>query len=74
MKIRSIYMPTSQPVDWIEVFDKCATDEGVSLSEWVGIACLKKAACHLGLDDKWVSDVSSARARRGRPAVGEVQK
>jgi len=74
MKIRSVFMPTSQPIDWIEVFDKCAADQGMSLSEWVGVACLAKAAKDLGRDGSWVAEVSSARSKRGRPRVGEVSK
>lgn len=34
-------MATSQPPDWLEAFQRQASLEGISLSEWVGQACLR---------------------------------
>lgn len=34
-------MATSQPEDWIEAFQRQASLEGLTISEWVGLACLK---------------------------------
>lgn len=33
------YLNTTQPASWISAFKAQAKEEGVSLSEWVGIQC-----------------------------------
>lgn len=32
-------MTTSQPKDWIEAWRNAASEEGVTLAEWVGACC-----------------------------------
>lgn len=39
--MRKRQMTTSQPESWIEAFQKQASLEGMTFSEWVGQACLR---------------------------------
>jgi hypothetical protein len=37
---KSVYMPTSQPAEWVQAFTEEAKANGMTLSEWVGYSCL----------------------------------
>jgi len=57
---------TTQPADWIELAQKAASLEGVTLSEFVGLAMVDRAHRILGIDPvKGWKKLS--RRTRGRP-------
>lgn len=39
---RSVLMPTTQPAEWVLEFESAASENGFTLSEWVGQACLNQ--------------------------------
>ena len=64
MAIKSL--GTTQPADWIEIAQKAASLEGVTLSEFVGLAMVDRAFAVLGTDPvKGWKKLS--RRTRGRP-------
>jgi uncharacterized protein (DUF1778 family) len=57
---------TTQPADWIELAQKAASLEGVTLSEFVGLAMVDRAFAVLGTDPAKGWKKLSKRTR-GRP-------
>lgn len=61
--------PTSQPADWWEAFAKQAKQEGMSLSAWIGLACLK--ALPVSDETNWsVESVLQTHGLSPRPKKG----
>lgn len=53
------FMQTTQPADWKAAFQAEAKQEGLSLSEWVGVCCLHRLGS--------VARESLSDRTRGRP-------
>jgi len=58
-------LDTTQPSAWVEAIRKAASLEGVTLSEFVGEACLARAAKVLGVSLKQLKAELGERIRRG---------
>lgn len=58
-------LDTTQPATWVQAIRKAASLEGVTLSEFVGEACLVRAAKILGVSLKELKAELGERIRRG---------
>ena len=58
-------LDTTQPSAWVEAIRKAASLEGVTLSEFVGEACLARAAKVLGVSLKQLKAELGERIQRG---------
>ena len=58
-------LDTTQPATWVEAIRKAASLEGVTLSEFVGEACLDRAASITGRKPKELRKQLGERIRRG---------
>ncbi len=58
-------LDTTQPSAWVQAIRKAASLEGVTLSEFVGEACLARAAKILGVSLKELKAELGERIRRG---------
>ena len=58
-------LDTTQPSAWVEAIRKAASLEGVTLSEFVGEACLDRAAKALGVSPSGLRRRIGKRIRRG---------
>ncbi len=58
-------LDTTQPAAWVDAIRKAASLEGVTLSEFVGEACLARAAKILGVSVKQLKAELGERVRRG---------
>ena len=58
-------LDTTQPSAWVQAIRKAASLEGVTLSEFVGEACLARAAKVLGVSLKELKAQLGERIRRG---------
>jgi uncharacterized protein (DUF1778 family) len=58
-------LDTTQPATWVQAIRKAASLEGVTLSEFVGEACLARAAKILGVSLKQLKAELGERIRRG---------
>jgi uncharacterized protein (DUF1778 family) len=63
-------MGTSQPPDWIELAKKAAKREGLTLSEFIGLAMVDRAHRVLKIDSGSGWRRLSERSARGRPKNG----
>lgn len=63
---QAVSMGTTQPPDWVKHFKRAASLEGVTFSEWVGLACLDRFAHTQGKQVSEVIDQFSHRVPRGR--------
>lgn len=65
-------LPVTQPEDWWEAFKRQASLEGMTLSEWVGQACLKSLP--FGDEADWtVANAIEAHGLSQRPRRGNVK-
>jgi hypothetical protein len=55
-------LTTTQPADWIEAMRKAAKQSSLTLSEWIGKACIKEAK-RQGVDCTGLTE----RRKKGRP-------
>jgi uncharacterized protein (DUF1778 family) len=62
---KSARLETTQPPSHNKVFRKAASLEGITLSEFVGEACLARAAKILGVSLKELKAELGERIRRG---------
>lgn len=58
-------LDTTQPATWVQAIRKAASLEGVTLSEFVGEACLDRAARITGEKAKDLRKQLGERVRRG---------
>ncbi len=58
-------LDTTQPATWVQAIRKAASLEGVTLSEFVGEACLDRAARITGEKPKDLRKQLGERIRRG---------
>jgi uncharacterized protein (DUF1778 family) len=58
-------LDTTQPATWVQAIRKAASLEGVTLSEFVGEACLDRAARVTGEKPKDLRKQLGERIRRG---------
>jgi uncharacterized protein (DUF1778 family) len=58
-------LDTTQPATWVQAIRKAASLEGVTLSEFVGEACLDRAARVTGDKPKDLRKQLGERIRRG---------
>lgn len=58
-------LDTTQPLAWVQAIRKAASLEGVTLSEFVGEACLDRAARITGEKPKDLRKQLGERVRRG---------
>jgi uncharacterized protein (DUF1778 family) len=58
-------LDTTQPATWVDAIRKAASLEGVTLSEFVGEACLDRAARITGEKPKDLRAELGERVRRG---------
>jgi uncharacterized protein (DUF1778 family) len=58
-------LDTTQPATWVDAIRKAASLEGVTLSEFVGEACLDRAARIKGEKPKDLRKQLGERVRRG---------
>jgi uncharacterized protein (DUF1778 family) len=58
-------LDTTQPASWVNAIRKAASLEGVTLSEFVGEACLDRAARVTGEKPKDLRRQLGERVRRG---------
>lgn len=58
-------LDTTQPAKWVQAIRKAASLEGVTLSEFVGEACLDRAAKITGDKPKDLRKQLGERVRRG---------
>jgi uncharacterized protein (DUF1778 family) len=58
-------LDTTQPSAWVNAIRKAASLEGVTLSEFVGEACLVRAAKIIGTKPKDLRKQLGERVRRG---------
>jgi uncharacterized protein (DUF1778 family) len=58
-------LDTTQPAKWVKAIRVAASLEGVTLSEFVGEACLARAAKILGVTLKELKAELGERVRRG---------
>jgi uncharacterized protein (DUF1778 family) len=58
-------LDTTQPATWVDAIRKAASLEGVTLSEFVGEACLDRAARITGAKPKDLRVELGERIRRG---------
>jgi uncharacterized protein (DUF1778 family) len=58
-------LDTTQPATWVQAIRKAASLEGVTLSEFVGEACLDRAAKITGEKPKDLRKQLGERIRRG---------
>jgi len=58
-------LDTTQPSAWVQAIRKAASLEGITLSEFVGEACLARAAKILGISLKQLKAELGERVRRG---------
>lgn len=65
---RSVLMPTTQPAEWVLDFEARASESKMTLSEWVGLACVKESASMRGKETSEVLAVLPDRAKPGRKA------
>jgi uncharacterized protein (DUF1778 family) len=58
-------LDTTQPSAWVDAIRKAASLEGITISEFVGEACLVRAAKILGVSLKELKAELGERIRRG---------
>jgi uncharacterized protein (DUF1778 family) len=58
-------LDTTQPATWVQAIRKAASLEGITLSEFVGEACLARAAKILGVSLEELKAELGERIRRG---------
>lgn len=63
----------SQPADWWAAFERQASLEGMTMSEWVGQACLKSLP--FGDETDWsVANAIEANGLSPRPGKGPARR
>lgn len=67
MPKRSVLVTVTQPLDWVELFEQCAAEKNQKFSEWIGQACLEKAACAKNTTIEELSLSLTQRKKPGRP-------
>ena len=66
-KTKAIPMSNTQPADWVDRFRRQASLEGMTFSEWVGLACQERYARANCLGVEEMGEMFPPRPGRGTP-------
>ena len=73
MKKRTMFMPTTQPENFVDEFQKASKVLGVGFSQWVGDACVEFLAKQTGESVEDVRARLGDRIARGRPSTKDAK-